>query len=242
MPSDSETPLYLIPGTMCDERLWRYLWPLLEDRQPRHLPIPPGENIAELVEGLVAQLPARPVNLFGFSLGGYLAAALAVAHPERIARLFICANTLRALPETELRQRRQLLDWVERHGYSGISDRKIAAMLAPGNRDRGEIADIMRSMDATLGEKALLSQLRATSERADLADELVALAAPVTFCFGEEDELVNREWLENLQRRRPGLRVTQVPGAGHMLPLERHQALAEEIQLWLGTPPAGDLP
>ncbi|SHE88651.1 Pimeloyl-ACP methyl ester carboxylesterase [Microbulbifer donghaiensis] len=242
MSTDAETPLYLIPGTMCDERLWRYLWPMLEDRRPRHLPIPPGENIAELVEGLLAQLPAAPVNLFGFSLGGYLAAALAVTHPERIARLFICANTLRALPESELRQRRQLLDWVARHGYSGISDRKIAAMLAPANRGRGEIADIMRSMDATLGERALVAQLRATSERADLADGLVDLAAPATFCFGEEDELVNRPWLENLQRRRPGLRVTQIPGAGHMLPLERPQALAAEIRLWLDTPPAAQLP
>ncbi|SDZ89865.1 alpha/beta fold hydrolase [Microbulbifer marinus] len=242
MSDCSETPLYMIPGTMCDERLWRYLWPLLEEQQPRHLPIPPGESITELVAGLVAQLPAAPINLLGFSLGGYLAAALAAAHPERITRLFICANTPRALPEVELRQRRQLLDWVERHGYSGISDRKIAAMLAPGNRNRREITDIMREMDATLGEGALVAQLRATSERADLAGELVALAAPTTFCFGEEDTLVNRQWLENLQRRCPGLRVTQVPGAGHMLPLERPQALAEEIQLWLDTPLTGATP
>ncbi|SDJ59947.1 alpha/beta fold hydrolase [Microbulbifer yueqingensis] len=234
------TPLIMIPGTMCDERLWQALEPQLAPVEPRHLAIPRGDSIQEMLDGLVGGLPQGPVNLLGFSLGGYLAAALACAHPERVARLFVCANTPRALPEAELRQRRQLLDWVSRHGYSGISDRKIAAMVAPANREREDIAATMRAMDAAQGEATLVSQLGATSERADLARPLAELDMPVTFCFGQYDTLVTRDWLAALQRRRPDLRVRELPGAGHMLPLEAPAELAREILAWLDRGPALD--
>ncbi|KUJ84262.1 alpha/beta hydrolase [Microbulbifer flavimaris] len=228
--------LYMIPGTMCDERLWQGLLRQLPDVTTQHLAIPAGDTVAALVTGLAARLPEQPVDLFGFSLGGYLAAALATTHPDRIRRLFICSNTPCALPEDELKQRRQLLHWVKSHGYSGISDRKIAAMLGPASRGRADIAETMRAMDASLGEAALLSQLGSTSEREDLADAIAVLSLPVTLCFGEYDALVTRSWIEALQRQRADLRVREIPEAGHMLPLERPDRLAAEVQAWLATP------
>ena len=231
MPASN--PLFMIPGTMCDERLWRDLWPHLQGCEPNHLPIPEGSKVDELVHALLAALPLEPVNLFGFSLGGYLAAALATAHPDRIRRLFICANTPCALPDAEINQRRQLLKWVERHGYGGISERKIAAMLAPENRLMHDIADCMRAMDATLGERTLVAQLTATSIRDDLAQPLGKLEFPVTFCFGQADTLVNRDWLRALQRGNPAIQVQELSGAGHMLPLEAPRALARAIHAWL---------
>lgn len=235
-------PLYMIPGTMCDERLWRELLPALSAAKPHHVAIPAGDSVEELVEKLAATLPEYPVSLLGFSLGGYLAAALATAHPGRIERLFICSNTPCALPETELKQRHQLLNWVNRHGYSGISDRKIAAMLGPGSRDRADIAETMRAMDKALGEPALVSQLAATSQRDDLADALAQLSQPVTFCFGDTDRLVTRSWLAELQMRRPDFVVHEVPEAGHMLPLEQPLRLAEKIDDWLQAESPGNRP
>ena len=223
----------MIPGTMCDERLWKDLWLHLQGCQPTHLPIPEASNVDELVNSLLTVLPREPVNLFGFSLGGYLAAALAIAQPDRIRRLFICANTPCALPDAEIKQRRQLLKWVGRHGYSGISDRKIAAMLGPVNRHKNEIADCMRAMDASLGEQTLVAQLSATSIRDDLAQPLGKLELPVTFCFGQADTLVNRDWLRTLQQGHPAIKAQEISGAGHMLPLEAPRALARAIHAWL---------
>lgn len=230
---DEKRSLYMIPGTMCDERLWRELLPRLPGVVAHHLVIPRGSTVSELVAGLVAQLPDWPVNLFGFSLGGYLASALATAHPDRVRRLFVCSNSPCALPAEELKQRRQLLNWVSRHGYSGISDRKIAAMLGPANRERADIAQTMRAMDAHLGEEALVSQLGATSEREDLGDSLANVPLPITFCFGEYDTLVTRPWLDALRKHRPDTAVHEVPEAGHMLPLEQPEGLAAILDRWI---------
>lgn len=218
---------------MCDARLWHRLLPQLPGVDWRHVPIPDGPDVDYLVAALYEALPAEPVNLFGFSLGGYLAAALACRHPARVARLFICSNSPCALPESETRQRRQLLAWLTRGGYQGLSDQKIAQMMSARSLADPAIGQCMKDMDAALGLAVLAQQLRATSERADLLAGVSALRCPVWLGFGEEDGLVNRGWISQLQAAAPAHAVHMVPGAGHMLPLEAPQALAGLVTRWL---------
>ena len=222
-----------IPGTMCDARLWHRLPPHLPGVDWRHVPIPDGPDIDHLVTALHAALPAGSVNLFGFSLGGYLAAALACRYPERVARLFICSNSPCALPESETRQRRQLLAWLTRGGYQGLSDQKIAQMVAERSLADPAIGQCMKDMDATLGLDVLVQQLQASSDRADLLAGVSALCCPVWLGFGEADGLVNRGWIRQFQDAAPAHAVHTVPGAGHMLPLEAPQALARLVARWL---------
>ncbi|MGL6162469.1 alpha/beta fold hydrolase [Microbulbifer sp.] len=222
------SPIYAIPGTMCDQQLWQFLRPQLE--QPLvHIPIPNADSVPGLVRALLAQLPDTPVDLLGFSLGGYLAAALVVAAPDRFARVMVSANSPCALPVDEVKQRRQLLAWVQRQGYGGLSDRKIAQMVAPANLANRAITDCMKAMDQRLGQAVLVSQLSATSDRRDLYKPLAALGAKVTYCYGELDRLVNRDWMAAIARHAP---VCELPGAGHMLPLEAPALLAREINHW----------
>lgn len=225
--------VYALPGTMCDARLWAWLLPHLPAVQWQHLPIPTGNSLDALVDALLDQLPVEPVNLLGFSLGGYLAARLACRAPARIGRLMLCANSPRALPPEEIRQRQQLLAWVDKHGYQGLSDRKVAQMVAAGRRADAGIGAQMKAMDQSLGQAVLVQQLRATSERQDLLAPLAALALPVHLVFGAEDALVNRPWIATLAESRPDFVIRELAGVGHMLPLEAPAALAEAIRHWL---------
>lgn len=225
-------PIVAIPGTMCDARLWHRLLPHLPGVAWRHLAIPDGPDVDSLVSALAASLPAAPVDVFGFSLGGYLAAALACRDPARVRRLFICSNSPRALPEGELRQRRQLLAWLERGDYQGLSDHKVAQMVSADSLADPAIGQCMKAMDASLGPAVLAQQLRATTERPDLQAALATLPMPVWLCFGAADGLVNRDWVHALQRQAPRTVVHEVPGAGHMLPLEAPQPLARLVARW----------
>jgi pimeloyl-ACP methyl ester carboxylesterase len=226
------TPVYFIPGTQCDERLWQWLWPELHGLDCRHLAIPAAVSVAETVELLAAQLPAEPVRLVGFSLGGYLAAALTVALPRRVERLLVCANSASALPNSEIVQRAQLLNAINTFGYRGMSDHKIAQMVAPENLHNSEISDCLKAMDKSLGVEHLTRQLSATSARCDLLNDLAALTKPMVYCYGDQDHLVNAEWLASLQQRNHCVRTTQVPHSGHMLPLEQPKVLAKIILAW----------
>lgn len=224
--------VYAIPGTQCDERLWGQLKPHLHDVEWVHVPVPEAGSVEQLVHDLLSLLPPTPVDLFGFSLGAYLAATLACTEPARVQSMFLCSNTPCALPEEELRQREQLLLWVSRNGYQGISDRKIRTMISPANHHRMDLFATIKAMDAALGEASLVQQLSATSARKDLLAPLSRLELPIRFCAGAEDGLVDDRWFaEWAALGKPP--ASRIDNAGHMLPLEAPELLAGEVLRWL---------
>ena len=86
--------IYFIPGTMCDERLWLPLWhELQKTAQPPlnliHLEIPQYNTIDKIVTHLAKQIIKDDSLLVGFSLGGYLASALAIKYPDKIKKLLL---------------------------------------------------------------------------------------------------------------------------------------------------------
>jgi len=224
--------LHFIPGTMCTERLWTALVAALEaDFTCVHHPIPLAQDLDATVAALRAQLGAEPAWLVGFSLGAYLAACLAVRHPGAVSRLMLVSNTPCPLAPAEARQRAGILEWVDAHGYRGISRVKAASLVGDG-AGREAIVETILAMDAQLGESVFKHQMRVTSERADLAAPLGALDIPVEFFFSRDDPLVDTAWLQRFGASSPRARLHPTDGRGHMLPLERPAELAALLRRW----------
>lgn len=227
---------------MCNEQLWKKLVPYLETQFDLvHLPIPNVDNVDEMLTTLLAALVEEKVQLVGFSLGGYLAAYLASKYPEKIARLFVIANSPCSLNTDELQQRTDILAWVNQHGYSGISQKRALAMLDNPSNEGASIDHEQRvkqaiytivTMDKDLGESVLIQQLTSTSHRKDLTDELSKVNSPIVFYCSEKDPLINQQWLKHFCHNNKNAHATIVPGSCHMLPLEYPQALANSIIDW----------
>ena len=91
------TEVYCLPGTMCDQRLWDTTQQALGSHIAlRHVAIP-SEDSCVNGRSPRAVLPTTPINLLGFSMGGYIACAFALAYPERINRLMVLSNTASGL-------------------------------------------------------------------------------------------------------------------------------------------------
>ena len=84
-------------------------------------------------------------------------------------------------------------------------------------------------MESTLGQAVLVNQLSATSVRQDLMPELSKLSYSVSFCVGEQDNLLDIAELYTGQLNQPNITIEQILGAGHMLPLEQPKLLAKWI-------------
>jgi pimeloyl-ACP methyl ester carboxylesterase len=224
--------VYLLPGTMCNEKLWHKLSACAEDTfEFVHIPIPPNKNFEQLANYLNEYLQEDKVYLLGFSLGGYLASYFAVNYPNRIKGLFIVGNSPCALSSQETSQRQALLNFITSNKYKGLSHKRALQLLDSDNNDNNnqKDANTIKQMDADLGVDELISQMTYTSERDDLLQAMSVLNLPMTFYYSEDDPLINTAWLTKLNQASSNCHLISTKGNGHMLPLEKPLELISHL-------------
>ncbi|MCW8834491.1 MAG: alpha/beta hydrolase [Colwellia sp.] len=233
--------VYLIPGTMCNERLWSAILPLIEKTVGEyfefvHVKIPRNKSFQALSIFLNDFFQEDKVTLIGFSLGGYIASHFASSYPHRIAKAMIISNSPCALHHVEEMQRQDIIEFIQRYGYKGMSKARAAQLLDTNrwtDQQLTQLIDILRLMDAELGEVEFKSQMVNTSKRDDLFKQLANSLAPLTFYYSEDDALVNSSWLEKLQQQADNCLMICSNGASHMLPLEKADECSEQVIEWL---------
>jgi len=188
-----------------------------------------GDDLAAVLEAV----DAHDAVLAGHSMGGMTLQALALGHPDVVAarvRAMVLAGTAGfgvaagplAVP----------VRFVTGHG--GV-DRLMAGRLGPA-LSRGSVgrhprqAHLVATRDAWLSlppdvRRQFLLGMQAMDFRAGLA----AVAVPTTVVVGRRDLLTPPRLGRALAAAIPGARLVEVPGAGHMLPLEEPDLLAELI-------------
>lgn len=223
------TEVYCLPGTMCDQRLWDTTQQALGSHIAlRHVAIPSEDSIKLMVAALAQVLPTTPINLLGFSMGGYIACAFALAYPERINRLMVLSNTASGLLESERQQREIALNWVAKQGYHGIPRKKALAMLSPVNQGNSELIGCILAMDEALGEAVFIQQLKSSLQRPELLTELEHVGFALCFLVGTDDVLLSGAVLDKMQScERYALQ--KIDHCGHMVPLEQPAWLAQQM-------------
>lgn len=129
------TPLALIPGMMCDARIWGGLPAALHPRTVIHaLPIG-ADMIAGLAVEVLRMAPPR-FALTGLSMGGIVAMEVLARAPERVGRLVLLDTNPRAeLPEVQMRRGPQIERALSGGLRAVIRDEMKPNYLADG-RDR----------------------------------------------------------------------------------------------------------
>jgi len=235
--------LYFIPGTMCNESLWLPVWQLLrqqchQDYQLIALMIPSTGSMDEIVNVLSEQIIADKAILVGFSLGGYIASAIALKLGNKLQQLLIVSNFPKNLPPAEIKQRKRTIDWINQRGYSGIPNKRINDLLHPEIEQLNpsgyqKIKNTIVTMDRILGVEVLLHQLHVSMYRPNLLPLLGQLALPVTFLVGDTDSLVELSVLRAELQGKNNIALKEIAKTGHMLPLESPQALASMLVCFL---------
>jgi pimeloyl-ACP methyl ester carboxylesterase len=229
-------PVLLIPGNMCDERLWQPVARRLSTagHTISHAPRLDQPSIGAMADAVSTAID-QPAVLVGFSMGAIVAAELARRAPERVTALALVAfNASADLPERAAVRPRQQQSVRDGMLETIVTDELKPNYLALGNRGDAELLQIVMDMARALGPEVFVTQSEALRLRDDLRPSLAGLRMPVVLTCGSEDRLCPPEWhvrwatLIGAQAR-----VVVVPGAGHLLPLERPQPLAEALLPWL---------
>ena len=200
---------------------WRWICP--GHGEPADAPRP--ITFAGCVEYVLARAPRR-FALCGYSMGGRIALQLALAAPERVARLVLVASTAGIEDEEERAERRRadgrLARQLESAPYEEFIERWRTQPLFAA--DPPEVGTRARADQRRNRPDALAAVLRGvgTGEMEPLWSRLGELRMPVAILVGERDgkfQALGRRMVELL----PDAELLIVPG-GHGLPLEARGA------------------
>lgn len=163
-----------------------------------------------------------PLDLVGYSLGGYVALAVAIARPDRVRRVVTIATKLAWAPEVAAAETGRL-------DPDRLAERAPAFVAELAERHPGPG---WRSVVANT--QAFLTGL-GTAPPLDLA----RVAAPVLVLRGDADAMVTAEECEDAVRALPRARYETLPGAPHQYERLDVAALAGRIAGFLAEPSPG---
>jgi pimeloyl-ACP methyl ester carboxylesterase len=228
------TRLDLVPGTLCDERMWSRLTPLLgAGFEFNYVPLYEAQDRPQMQQ-IVSAHSAEPSNLVAFSLGVYIALEYALAYPERVKSLVLIAGSARGLGEKEKELRLRTIPLLERTVYAGLSGVRLREILHPAHHDDQSIINLIQQMALDLGKDVLLTQFRASMDRPDVMDRLHEITCPVLLIGANADKLVSPGILPEMHPRFPNARLHMYDNTGHMIPLEVPELLAADLTDFFG--------
>ncbi|MBY5972612.1 alpha/beta hydrolase [Ferrimonas balearica] len=194
--------------------------------------------VGQLVDLLEALDVAEPVTLFGYSMGGAIAAAFAARYPTQIEKLVLVAPAGMGGYPTGLTRR-------IRDG--GATGRWLFYLLFPGQHRRAarraEAQGVPRKyarMQAAEADwrgfaPAVLSSLRGVlRDPMELEHRKIAKAGlPMLSIWASEDQVIPLDGMGVISRWNRASVQKEVPGAGHWLPLSHPEAVVRAFRDWL---------
>lgn len=229
-------PLVLLPGLMCDARLFQpQIAGLSQARAVTIAPISMGERVEEIASALLDVLPHR-FALAGFSMGGVVALEIIRRAPERVSRLCLMSTDAQADTPQMAAAREELVVGALAGRLEEVMRKIIGSdALAPG-ASRIPILHEILSMAVEMGADVFVRQMRALQRRPDQQGTLRRIKVPTLILCGAHDTLTPVRKHTFMAELIPGAELQIIDEAGHLPTLETPQAVNEEMGRWLNRP------
>ena len=226
-------PLVLLPGMMCDARLFApQVAAFSAERAVQVGCLAGADDMGALANDVLAAAPAE-FALAGLSMGDIVAMEVVRRAPERVRALALLDTNPLAEPEDVARSRAAQVERVRAGGLVEVMrDELKPNYLADGPRRR-DVLELCMAMATSLGADVFVRQARAITNRPDQSETLRAVAVPTLVLTGESDTLCPRERHTLMHALVPDSTLAVVPGAGHLPTLERPDTTTEEMRRWL---------
>ena len=170
-------------------------------------------TFVDFLEGFLNELKIDRASLVGNSLGGWIAADFALAHPERIDRLVLCdAAGYAALGKNMNARTLSALRLASR------DDIRYLGPLTFHDKRFYEDVDLAFKQRVTAGDSYTVKQVLESMVRGeDVLDGRVgAIHKPTLILWGRDDKIIPLNFAERLHKEIAGSRLEIIDNCGHM--------------------------
>lgn len=226
-------PLVLLPGMMCDSRLFAPQITTLGAHRCIVLPTIGGhDTMPALAAEVLANAPPR-FALAGLSMGGVVAMEILAQAPDRVERLALLDTNPRAeAPEAQARRAPQIAS-VQAGGLIDVMRDEMKPNYLADGPNKGAVLDLCLEMALSLGPDVFVNQSRALRDRIDQQETLRRFTRPALVLCGREDRLCPVERHELMHSLLPNSTLTIIEGAGHLPTLEKPNETTAAMARWL---------
>jgi pimeloyl-ACP methyl ester carboxylesterase len=225
--------LVLIPGLLCDQRLWDSQIQALKDEIDITVAdITEQDNISAMAEAVLEHAPAR-FSLAGFSLGSQVALEIMRVARGRVQRLALLSATQGGLPPAATASIQHGIEMLDQGHFREYFDAAYPTYVAPGKDGDMSLKDTFINMARAVGREAGLRQMRALQAITGPIMNLGEIRCRTAIIGGREDRRTPPEAHEELAQMIPGAELVIVEDAAHFTPLEQPGAVSAALQRWI---------
>jgi pimeloyl-ACP methyl ester carboxylesterase len=190
----------------------------------------PDNDFGRWAERVLHLLPGDFIPV-GCSMGGYLIFELWRQAGARIpAAVFIDTKSGADTPEA-LEGREETIRLLGEGGFEPFWDIQAPKLFGP--RASPEVVERARQIASEQPIANLVATLQALAARPDSGETAASIDVPALVLVGEKDVLTPPSEAVELAGALSAGRLAQLPGAGHMTPLEAPEAVKEELLVFL---------
>jgi len=235
-PRDDPVPIVLLHGTSASLHTWEG-WTRELTRERRVIrfdlpgfgltgPSPDGiytvESYVDTVLAVADRLGVQRFVLAGNSLGGYVAWATAVLHPERVERLVLVDAAgypfqSQSVPLAFRIARTPILNVLMRDVLPrGVVERSLRDVYGDPTRVTPDLVDRYFDLATRAGNRAALVARFDQTKPGSLADRVPEIQVPTLILWGGKDRLIPLEFGERFARDIHGSRLVVFDALGHV--------------------------
>lgn len=226
--------LLLLPGMMCDRRLWRHQLDAFGGAYRCEVADISGADTVAAIAGQVWAAAPGDWYVAGLSMGGIVAMEMWRQAPERMLGLALLDTNYRADTAEKRAMRDAQMQSVASGGLHEVLREELKPnYLARIHRGNTALLDEVLAMGMDLGEGVFRRQSLALQSRPDSSDTLTGMECPTLVLCGEEDSLCPPALHREMVAALPNAELCVIPDCGHLSTMEQPEAVNAALERWL---------
>lgn len=225
-------PLLLLPGLLCDARLWRDQIEGLADIADATVADLTLDDSVEAMAARALAMAPPTFALAGLSMGGYVAFEIMRQAPDRVTHLALLDTSAKPDDEAKKEKRRALMALAKTGKFKGVTPRLLPTLVHADHLG-GAIAQAVTDMATRVGADAFLRQQQAIMDRPDSRPLLGQIKVATLALVGDADALTPPAEALEIHQGVAGSRLVEIERSGHLSALEQPDAVTAVMRAWL---------
>jgi pimeloyl-ACP methyl ester carboxylesterase len=222
----------LLPGLLCDQRLWRdQARDLADVAEPIVPDLTLDDSVGAMAKRVLDAAPER-FALAALSMGGYVAFEILRQQPQRVTRLALLDTSAALDSPQRVTQRLAGIQSLKHGRFFGVTTRMLPQLVHP-QHVHGPIGAEVQAMAKRVGGDAFLRQQNAILNRPDSRPLLTSISVPTLVAVGDSDILTPPQDAEEMHRQIAGSTYYVFAACGHLPPMEAPQETSQLLRRWL---------